>query len=118
VLTSAHRLPFEAIIHAPGPIWKGGKGNEAEALAACYRNALAAAIERGFASIGFCSISTGVYGYPVDQAAEIALDTVAGYLREHANARLSKVLFAMFGEREFEVFGAALEKRLPGPRAE
>src|SRR3569832_165865 len=76
VVTAGHKLPFQHIFHTPGPPWKGGGKGEAALLASCYRRCLEEAQARSLTSIGFCSISTGIYGYPLTEAAEVALGTV------------------------------------------
>src|SRR5262244_1658850 len=75
-LTKGHRLPARYIIHTVGPVWHGGGQGEPELLASCYRRSLAVAAEAGAASIAFPAISTGIFGYPSDAAAEIAVETV------------------------------------------
>lgn len=82
-LTAAYRLPCRYVIHTAGPIWRGGGHGEASLLAACYRNSLALAAEYGCRSVDFPSISTGVYGYPVLQAAHVALKAIMDFLRGH-----------------------------------
>ena len=82
-LTAAYRLPCKYIIHTPGPIWRGGGHGEAALLAACYRNSLTLAAAHGCRSVDFPSISTGVYGYPVLQAAHVALKAIMDFLREY-----------------------------------
>ncbi len=82
-LTKGYRLPAKYVIHTVGPIWQGGHHNEAGLLAACYRNSLQIAREQGLHSIAFPAISTGNYGYPADQAAHIAVQTI---LEETADA--------------------------------
>ena len=77
VVTDGFDLPARFIIHTVGPVWRGGAGGEAEMLASCYRSALAAADEVGARSLAFPAISTGIYGYPPDEAASIAVSTVA-----------------------------------------
>jgi O-acetyl-ADP-ribose deacetylase (regulator of RNase III) len=74
--TRGHRLPARWVIHTVGPVWRGGDADEAEMLASCYARALAVADELGAASVAFPAISTGVYGFPGDEAATIAVDTV------------------------------------------
>jgi O-acetyl-ADP-ribose deacetylase len=74
--TKGHRLPARWVIHTVGPVWHGGDRGEAELLASCYRRSLELADELGAASVAFPAISTGVYGYPPDQAARIAVETV------------------------------------------
>lgn len=80
------RLPCNHIIHTVGPVWHGGSHGEAELLAGCYHNSLELAIERGIRSVAFPSISTGVYSYPVQQAAEIAIGAVREVVKEYPNA--------------------------------
>ena len=82
-LTAAYRLPCKYVIHTPGPIWRGGGHGEAALLAACYRNSLTLAAAHGCRSVDFPSISTGVYGYPVLQAAHVALKAIMDFLRDH-----------------------------------
>ena len=82
-LTGGYDLPARCVIHTPGPIWRGGNRREAELLSACYRNSLALAAEHGCRTVAFPSISTGVYGYPVLQAAHVALKAIMDFLRGH-----------------------------------
>ncbi len=105
VATPGFKLKQPWVIHTPGPVWKGGSKGEPELLANCYRNSMIKAGEIGVKSIGFCSISTGVYGYPLEQAAPIAIEAVVSQIH-----LVDEVVFAMFGEREFEVFSAELER--------
>ncbi|MFN2480346.1 MAG: O-acetyl-ADP-ribose deacetylase, partial [Pyrinomonadaceae bacterium] len=81
VATSAGRLPARCVIHTVGPVWGRHGGREAELLANCYRNSLLIAAGRGLASIAFPAISTGVYGYPREEAARVASETVAKFLQ-------------------------------------
>ena len=110
VITRAHNLPQKHIIHTPGPVWSGGSKGESELLASCYRESLRKADEYELESIAFCSISTGIYGYPIEEAARIAVETVADYLRENPTTSVRRVVFAMFGQTEHEEFTAALEE--------
>jgi O-acetyl-ADP-ribose deacetylase len=96
-ITKGYRLPAKHVIHAVGPVWKGGKADEEKLLASCYRTALTIARENGLASIGFPAISTGVYGFPADRAARIAVGTVASELAVDAGA-LTRVVFCCFSE--------------------
>ena len=82
-ITKGYRLPCRYVIHTPGPIWRGGEYGEAELLASCYRSCLELAAANGCRSVDFPSISTGVFGYPVRQAAHIALKTIVEFVREH-----------------------------------
>lgn len=85
-ITKAYRLPCNYIIHTVGPIWQGGSHNEERLLSDCYRNSLRLAEEYKIKSIAFPSISTGIYSYPLQQAAHIAVRTVKEYTREHPQA--------------------------------
>ena len=105
-ITSGYRLPARHVIHAVGPVWNGGNAGEPELLASCYRRSLELAAEHGVRSIAFPSISTGIYGYPVELAAGIAVDTVkAGIARA---AGIEEVTFCCFSERDLEVYLARL----------
>jgi O-acetyl-ADP-ribose deacetylase (regulator of RNase III) len=99
--TRGYRLPARYVIHTVGPVWHGGGRGEATALAACHRNALAVAAGLGCRSVAFPAISTGVYGYPVELAARVAVDAT----REHAPLEL--VRFVLFGDAAFAAFSAA-----------
>jgi len=82
-LTKGYRLPARYVLHTPGPIWRGGGSGEAAKLASCYRTCLSLAEEHGIETVDFPSISTGVYGYPLAQAAPVALKTIMDFLAEH-----------------------------------
>ena len=82
-ITKGYRLPAQYVIHTPGPIWRGGDRNEPALLASCYRSCLTLAREKGCKTVCFPSISTGVYHFPLDQAAAIAIRTIADFLAEH-----------------------------------
>lgn len=110
VVTTAGKLDAKAVIHTAGPRWRGGKGGEPELLASCYRSCLALAAEHGFRTIAFPSISTGIYGYPIEQAAEVALREVAAYLESNA-AALDEVRFVLFSSEDLAVY-AATRRRL------
>lgn len=108
VVTGAHALPQKHIFHVAGPYWSNGKSGEADKLAACYRNCLDAAEKLGLESMAFCSISTGVYRFPIELAAPLAVQTVTDWLDAHPETSLRRIVFAMFGAGEFDVFSAAL----------
>lgn len=111
VITPGFRLAAKHVIHCVGPIYER-EGDEAPALlASCYREALRLAREHDLASIAFPSISTGVYHYPVADAAAVALDAVLAELREHGRPRL--VRFALFDGAVFDAYAAAAAARLP-----
>ena len=101
-LTRGYRLPARFVIHTVGPIWRGGKHGEPETLADCYRNTLQLAVENGIKTIAFPAISCGAYGYPVEEAAQIAAKTTREFL---ANAdRLEKVIFVLWVEDIYEAY--------------
>ena len=104
-ITQGYRLPAKSIIHTVGPVWHGGRRNEPDLLASCYRECFKIAAERHLQSLAFPAISCGVYGYPIDQAAEIAVrETVTGL---ESNQSLEWVYFSCFGE---EVYSAYLSR--------
>lgn len=86
--TKAYRLPCRYVIHTPGPIWRGGKANEDQLLASCYRNCLAQASALECKIIAFPSISTGVYHFPLQRAAHIAIQTIWEYLQAHSDIQV------------------------------
>jgi O-acetyl-ADP-ribose deacetylase (regulator of RNase III) len=106
VITGAGRLPCKRVIHTVGPVWHGGGRGEAELLASCYRKSLLLAGKEGLASIAFPNISTGVYGYPKDKAAGIAVTTVKKTLEETAG--ISRVLFVCFDRENFDLYRSLL----------
>ena len=108
VLTGGGGLPARFVIHAGGPVWRGGDQGEPGLLASCYRNALRIAAERGFQSVAFPSISTGIYGYPVSLAASTALTAVASFLSTEAAAP-ARVRFVLFDPVTFATYAGALE---------
>lgn len=101
-LTKGYRLPARYVIHTVGPVWHGGTKGEPELLASCYRRSLEVAEEAGVKSIAFPGISTGVYGYPADQAATIAVETVRETLK--ACPGIEKVVFCCFSDRDREIY--------------
>lgn len=107
-LTRGYRLPAQYVIHTVGPIWQGGSRNEAQLLAACYRNVLAIAAREGMPSLAFPCIGTGVYGFPADQAAQIAVATVRACL-PHC-PQLEEVLFCCFSSADLERYQQLLSK--------
>jgi len=94
-LTGAGTLPAKAVIHAVGPVWQGGAHDEAANLRAAYTSALALADAQGFASVAFPSISTGIFGFPVDQGAAIALQAARDFLAAHPDSSLREVRFVL-----------------------
>lgn len=102
-ITGAYNLPCEYVIHTVGPIWHGGKDNEAELLASCYYNSLVLAVDKGIKKIAFPSISTGVYGFPVDLAAKIAIGTVKRFLDANPGI-LQLVEWVLFDENTYSYY--------------
>ena len=109
VVTGGHDLKQKFVFHTPGPVWRGGKNLEPNQLGDCYGGCLEEADHRGLASIAFCSISTGVYGYPIELAAPLAISVIKIVLGRKPATSLKRVVFAMYGADEFEVFQRALE---------
>lgn len=107
VITEGHKLKQPYIIHTPGPVWHGGGSGEAGLLASSYRSCLEVADANGLKSIAFCSISTGIYGYPLGKAAPLAVKTVREYLDAYPDTSLERIVFAMFGEDEYKAFAKA-----------
>jgi O-acetyl-ADP-ribose deacetylase (regulator of RNase III) len=101
-LTRGYRLPARYVIHAVGPVWRGGMHGEPELLASCYRRALALALDARVASIAFPAISCGVYGYPLEPAVEIAVREVAAAAR--LTPPLRQVIFACFSDSVLAVY--------------
>lgn len=106
-ITRGYRLPALHVIHTVGPVWQGGERGEPELLAACYRNSLRLAIEQGVRTIAFPAISCGVYGYPPDQAARIAVREVRAFLSD--DDRIETVYLVCFGEDIRQSFQQALQ---------
>ncbi|MGE5387130.1 MAG: O-acetyl-ADP-ribose deacetylase [Betaproteobacteria bacterium] len=106
--TAGYRLPARFVIHTVGPIWRGGMHAEAETLAACYRNSLAVATEKAVRSLAFPCISTGVYGYPAEDAAAIAVKMVRESLA--ADSPLAEVLFCCFSASQLAIYEHLLDR--------
>jgi O-acetyl-ADP-ribose deacetylase (regulator of RNase III) len=105
-LTAGYRLPARFVIHTVGPVWDGGSYGEPELLASCYRRCLEIASERGLTSIAFPSISTGVYGYPIELAAQIAVRTVRQFVKPETS--LQEIVFCCFSEADYGVYANLL----------
>jgi O-acetyl-ADP-ribose deacetylase (regulator of RNase III) len=108
VITTGGDLQAKYVIHTVGPIYQDGRQGEAELLASAYRESLKIASARGIKSLAFPSLSTGVYGYPIPDAARVALQTVKEYLAQHPEIEL--VRFVLFGKPTFEAYAAALQE--------
>jgi O-acetyl-ADP-ribose deacetylase (regulator of RNase III) len=109
VVSDAGNLPAKWVIHAVGPIWRGGEAGEPGLLASAYRTSLRLAADLGATSIAFPSISTGVYGYPIDLAAQIAIDTVSDALALEPGS-IERVTFVLFSRDTLEVFEEVLSR--------
>ncbi len=107
VITTGGNLPAKFVIHTVGPVWNGGKRNEQEKLADCYRNSLRLAVENNLRIIAFPNISTGVYGYPKKEAAEIAVQTVTEFLQ--TNSSIISIYFVCFDEENFQLYQSLLK---------
>lgn len=105
-ITGGYRLPARHVIHTVGPVWHGGTAGEAELLATCYRSALALAARHCLRSIAFPGISTGVYGYPVDAAARIAVSEVRA--ATDGDCSIERVIFCCFSESDLRVYRTLL----------
>ena len=106
-ITGAYDLPSRHIIHTVGPVWSGGSAREPELLASCYRSSLTLATAHGLSTIAFPAISTGVYGYPLEAATEIAISTVMAVTSEER--ALEAVTFCCFSASDLEVYDRLLE---------
>lgn len=109
-LTQGYRLPAKYVIHTVGPVWRGGDHGEADLLASCYRNAVKVAAEHDVRTLAFPSISTGVFGYPVGSAAEVAVGAVRQAVLEHPS--IKEVVFCCFSEEDLSVYEAILNREV------
>lgn len=107
-ITKGYNLPAKHIIHTVGPIWRGGSNNEETLLANCYKNSLRLASKNNIKTIAFPSISTGVYGYPIELASRIALKEISNYLKEHQEIELVHII--CFGKMDFQSYQAVYEE--------
>ena len=109
MLTTAGNLKAKYVVHTVGPIWRGGSKGEVELLESAYRQSLELVAENHLSSMSFPSISTGAYGYPVDNAARVALMVVSSFLRESVTS-IKEVVFVLFGSRAFDAYSSALKE--------
>ena len=110
-ITKGYRLPARHVIHTVGPVWEGGGANEDELLASCYRSCFALLEEYGLHSIAFPAISCGVYGFPIDRAAVIAVREIKAILEQ--NEEVERVLVVCFGEDVYEAYRVVLQEFVP-----
>ena len=108
-LTAGYRLKARHVIHAVGPVWRGGSFGEPDLLADCYANSLSLAVECGARSIAFPSISTGIYGYPIEQAAPVAVRAVRDFLSQ--SGEIERVVFACFSASDLAVYQKVLASK-------
>lgn len=106
-ITLGYKLPVKFVIHTVGPIYKEGKSNEWLKLSSCYRRCLEVAIENGVKTIAFPNISTGIYGYPKKEAAEIAINEVITFLKK--NPEIEQVVFCVFDDENFKIYNNILK---------
>ena len=105
-ITGAGRLPVRHVIHAVGPVWRGGGNGEPELLASCYRRSIELAAEHGCARVAFPAISTGVYGYPLEAGARVAIDSTRAAMEQHPE--VTEARFWLFGDDAYRAFDTAL----------
>jgi O-acetyl-ADP-ribose deacetylase (regulator of RNase III) len=110
-VTTAGAMPAKRVIHTVGPVWRGGENNEDELLASCYRRSLETAVENGLKTVAFPAISCGVYGYPLERAAQVALAAVDSFLADDPPIEL--VRFVLFDDSACEAFQQALDEQAP-----
>ena len=108
VITTAGNMKTRHVIHTVGPIWHGGNQGEAELLGSAYRESLKLAAKYNLTSISFPSISTGAYGYPLDEASRTAIKTVTSFLSETSSVK--EVVFVLFDSRTFDMYASALDE--------
>jgi O-acetyl-ADP-ribose deacetylase (regulator of RNase III) len=106
-ITKAYRLPARHVIHTVGPVWRGGSRGEAKLLASCYRESLQLAVENGVRTIAFPAISCGVYGYPLNEAAKIAVREAKDFLAH--NDILEKVFLVCYGDESCDAYYRAIK---------
>jgi O-acetyl-ADP-ribose deacetylase (regulator of RNase III) len=101
-ITKGYNLPAKYVIHTVGPVWRGGNNNEDNLLTNCYRNSLLLAVENNIKTIAFPAISTGVYGFPIEKASEIAVSVVIEFLK--GSNKIEKVIFVCFDEKTYMTY--------------
>lgn len=109
-ITKGYDLPATHVIHTVGPVWRGGNSGEEELLANAYQNSLTLAIENSVRTIAFPNISTGVYGFPKEKAADIALMTAHNFVKEHTS--LTKIIFVCFDRENYDLYNSKMKKMI------
>jgi len=107
-ITAGYRLPAKFVIHTVGPVWRGGSNREPELLASCYRTSLSLAVEHGIETLAYPAISCGVYGYPYEPAARIAIRETTSFLDQQES--IQKIVFACFGDELYRVYERVLRE--------
>lgn len=114
-ISPAFNLPCQYVIHTVGPVWHGGSHDEEALLASCYQKSLTLALEQGLTSIAFPAISTGVYGYPLDKATEVAIETVKDFVsnvfKQNAGFPIREVIFCCFSDGDAAIYKQLLEQK-------
>lgn len=113
VATEAGELPARWLIHAVGPIWRGGEARDEELLRSAYRESLRVAAKLGARHVAFASLSTGTYGYPVELAAPLAIETLKQFIEEGARGKIARLTFVLFSSAQYETFQEALFTIVP-----
>ena len=108
-LTKGYRLPARFVIHAVGPVWQGGASGEPELLASCYRRAIEIAAANGLRTLAFPCISTGVYGFPIRPAAEIAVSTAKAFIESPTS--LGEIIFCCYSPRDYQIYVELLSNK-------
>jgi O-acetyl-ADP-ribose deacetylase (regulator of RNase III) len=109
VITTGGKLPAKFVIHTVGPVWNGGNKNEEQLLANGYQNSLTLAVNNGIKTIAFPNISTGIYGFPKEKAAQVAVKTVTEFL--DTNSSITEVHFVCFDDENFKIYQGILKER-------
>ena len=108
-VTPGFALPARFVIHTVGPVWSGGSRGESQLLGSCYRRSLELAVEHGYQSMAFPCISTGVYGYPGDEAAAVAIAAVRGFIEENGRGSLESIVFCCFSPCDEALYAEELK---------
>lgn len=110
-ITKGYNLPSKHVIHTVGPVYRGGNSNEANLLASCYKRSLEVLIENGLKTIAFPAISTGIYGYPIVEATNIACDIVLDMIKNYGD-KIEKVYFVCFSQGDYDIYNQILNSKI------